>query len=131
MNGKLVREQASDLAENPYLKLLARVAMVFVTFVAAPVTYWVVTTMLDVSGKLGIIVTVQTTQQQQLQTVLQTQGLIISTQATEAQTRAVTDAQLEQQVKGLKESQDRTEQQIERQNDRLEGIVRQYNKDGR
>ena len=126
MNGKLVRDQAGDLAENPYLKLLARVAMVFVTFVAAPVTHWVVTTMLDVSGKLNTIVTVQTTQQQQLQAVLQTQGLMISTQATEAQTRAVTDAQLEQQVKSLKESQDRTEQQIERQNDRLEGIIRQY-----
>lgn len=122
MDDRTVKERVSDYSENPYLKIVARVAMVFVTFIAAPVIYWVITTMLSVNTTLSTILIIQKTQQEQVQVLTNTQGAIIGTQAQEAQTRAVTDAQLEQQVKGVKESLQRTDAQLEKQKDSLDSL---------
>lgn len=116
---RTVKEHVSDIAENPYVKAVSRSAMIFTTFIAAPVIYWVISTMLSVNNSLSTIVLIQQNQQQQVQQLVATNGTIISTQAQEAQTRAVTDAQLSEQVKNVSESIKRAERSLQNQDARI------------
>ena len=121
---RTVGTRVDDLADNPYLKVLARLAMIFVTFIAAPVIYWVITTLLAVNTNLATIVLIQQNQQQQVQKVVDTTSSIISTQATEAQARAVSDAQFDVQIKTIREDISHTNDQLDRQGLRIDDLAR-------
>lgn len=112
-----------DIGENPYLKLIGRMGMLFTTVIAAPVLYWMITTMIAISASQSRTVDIQTTQQAQLQKLADTQSTIIGVQAIESQTRAVSDAQFEEQVRNVKESQARTDVQLERASNRLDELA--------
>lgn len=121
---KTTTQRVGDIAANPYLTVIARTAMVFVTFIAAPVIYWVISTMIDVNNTMSTIVLIQTTQQEQIQQLVSTQSTVINTQANEGQTRAVTDAQLNAQIDAVRDNLARTERQLEAQDARINDLQR-------
>lgn len=117
-----VRERVTDAVANPYLVLLTRAAMIFITFIAAPVIYWMVSTLLNVNNNLSTIVLIQKMQQDQVQQTMSNQSSLLNSQAAEAQTRAVTDAQLTEQMKNMREELDRTSRHLESQDRRLDAL---------
>ena len=121
-------QAAIDFADKPEVRAISRAAMLFTTFIAAPVIYWMISNMLEVNTTLQGIIIIQKQQQDQVAIMTQTQAKLLDVSATESQSRSSQNAALSVQVENLKDMAGRIDEHVSRLDDRINAMYRDTNK---
>lgn len=114
----LARETADTIAENPYVKFVARTVMIALV----PFVYWITSQTVSTVTTMGMIVQIQQQLQGQIQALTQEQSKLLDVAAIEAQSRSTQDAAFQVAIENLKERATQIDEHLAHTDDRLNSL---------
>lgn len=116
-------QRTHDLAENPYLKFVARWSMIIISFIAAPYLYWLSTTIVTTVTTMSGLAIVQRQQQEQITVLSTAVGRLVDSQAIEAQSRATQDAQFGATINAMQQKTEEIDRHVEATDVRINDLL--------
>lgn len=110
------KDVASDLASHPFVRLATSVAMIVVTLVVMPFTYWMTNTVYAMDkGQAGTLI-IQSQQQNQIASIIEAQAKIAQSTAE----LSLQTTRIQEQLSALKEQVNRNNLSIDKVQDRID-----------